>query len=359
MGLIYNTKQYFAHKDEGAQSDLNRKYESIEYHLICLGELRSPYLGSAPEHDINARWIFRGDPYRLFSVTEMGRIPQELCLMFDCYREEKRHDYGSVVFHPIEETAREFSALLSLITRRRVSLMSLKRREGYPVNEGLYAFSGYYRASELPVNRKVVYGLSPQGNSVAEHLKHYNPLREVSRGDFDRRLESPLHLESTTADAFLLGLRLYHAALEMMYQSTEVAYLLLVSAIESAASIEFKNEKKWYRFKRFITEYLPSSFWKETDDFYVLSNQWNRYSEANLEDRFGAIYDQRSAMLHDGVPFPASIELGFRSEVRFEATLELFNSRRLWFKVLTIPWFERVVNACLLEFLSRKEGKSK
>lgn len=359
MGILYNTKRHFAHKDEVPRPDWDKEFESMEYHLICFGELRSPYLGNGPEHNIEARWIFRGNPYRLFSVTQMGRVPQELCLMFDCYREEKKHDFGSIFFHPIEETAREFSALLSLITRRRVSLLSLRRSEGHPVDEAPYAFSGHYRESDLPLNRKTVYGFSREGGPTVTPLKHYNPLKEITESEFQGLLQNLLHLDSPVANAFVLSLRLYHAALEMMYQSTDAAYLLLVSAIEAAASIEFKTEKKRSRFVRFISKYLAASFWQEKDDFFVLSNEWSKYTPGDLEDRLKHIYDKRSGMLHDGVAFPPNIELGPRSWVRPEATLELFDAKTHSFRVPCIPWFERVVNSCLLEFLSRKEEKGK
>jgi hypothetical protein len=357
MGLIHNTKEYFAHKDEVVQSDLDKKFESIEYHLICFGQLAAPYLGGGSEHNIEARWILTDGPYRLFSVTQPDQIPQELCLMFDCYYEKKKHDFGHIISCPFDETAREFSTLLSLATRRRVSLLSLRRVEGNPVNQPPYAFSGHYCTWNLPVDRKAAYGLSREGVVTVAPLKHYNPLKEITGSDFERHLQKLLELDGSTADAIVLSLRLYHAALEIMYQSTDVAYLLLVSAIETAASVEFKKENKRPRFVKFISKYLPESFWEEKDDFYVMSNEWNRYSKADLEGRLRDIYDRRSAMLHNGVAFPANIELGLRSEVHPEATAELFESRKRWFKIPSIPWFERVVNSCLSEFLLCEEEK--
>jgi hypothetical protein len=347
MGLIYNTKEFFAHKNEVVKFDFEKRFESIEYHLICFGELTGPYLGGGPEHNIEARWILRQKPYRLFSVSEMGQVPQQLCLMFDCYYEDKRG-------LPIEEVVKEFCALLSLVTRRRVSLLAIRRRENYPVNEAPYAFTAHYRIDDLPVNRTFAYGLSG-----VEPLYHYNPHREISEKELRDCLGKLLELDRPIAQAFLLSMRLYHAALESLYQNSDIAYLLLVSAIDAAASIEFRGLGNRQRFKKFISTYVPQTFWENKDDFYLVSNGWGKCSKEDLEKCSDQIYDKRSAMLHEGIPFPPHIDLGLRDKIRTDAALSLLDKQNPKdFVFPTVLWFERVVNSCLLEFL-RKANSGK
>jgi hypothetical protein len=354
MGLIYNTKEYFAHKDDVVKSDLDKRFESIEYHLICFGELAAPYLGGGPEHNIEARWIFRERPYRLFSVTDLGRIPQELCLMFDCYVEEKKVGSGRSIGPPIEEVTKEFSALLSLVARRRVSLLAIRRRENYPVNEVPYTFTAHYRADDLPVNRSFAYGLSG-----VQPLYHYNPHREISEKEFKDCLDKLLELDARIAEGFVLSLGLYHAALENMHQNTDVAYLLLVSAIEALASIEFRSLGNRERFTKFASHYLPDSFWETKDDFYLMSENWNKYTKEDIEECLNRIYSTRNKALHQGVPFPAHIDLGLRDKVKADAALSLSDRGTKPTSVLpSITWFERVVNSCLLTFLVRTEEKN-
>ena len=264
------------------QSDNSKTSVEMEYQLSSWGEICKPFLGNS-EHSLAARYILNDFPFKLFSSSvPTGPAPQKLCLVFRPPEETRIKGQSKIIglFH--YEIVREFAAFLSLITRRRVFINKQTRYDGLPIEEEveIYQRSHFQEA---------------QGNKEIDPKKIYQLLENL-------RL-----LNRTVADGFILAMRLYHTAVEMMYTEPEFSYLLLVTCLETISSVVNKDylpdnkedfldlrfpgwktinnilkqskekdklheillKNEQYTFKKlckFVQENIPDNFYTETED---------------------------------------------------------------------------------------------
>lgn len=263
----------------------------VEYRLYSWGEIYPPFIGDR-EHSIAARYILRDFPFKLFSSsTPYDAPPQKLCLTFKAPYEVKKdtETFRSSGIFP-EEIAKEFAAFLSLVTRRRVFIGKQMRYNG------------------LPIEQEV--DLYPQS-----HFQERQRLKEIDPKEIYQLLEKLQALDRRIANSFILAMRLYHSAIEMMYTEPEFSYLFLVTSLEAISSIVYKKEdvmpsdvgdghteldrfmdsqyKGWRelydtsnpecraqvikvllrnekfirrKFKKFTNDNVPERFWSETED---------------------------------------------------------------------------------------------
>lgn len=390
----------------------NRTEESVEveYRLLSWGEIYAPFLGDR-EHSTGAQFILQDFPFKLFSVSiPYSELPQKLCLTFRDPLIERRTEKTISIGPNPDTTGKEFTAFLSLITRRRV----------FPV--------GQTRVNGLPTEGKThIYERS--------HSQERQEFKEIKPQEVYRMMINLQGMDRETAQRYVLSMRLYHSAIEMMYSEPEFAYLFLVMSVEAIASWVYADLKPsdkaepgdvdhylnssfpgWQKycdistpqkkeqvvnmllkesyfvrrkFRKFITENLPETFWSETEDDakqdYVYSmigpgpnghgkeyfhhsdkttQNWEKIEKVNLKDTLDKIYSARARFVHEGVKFPASIVVGHFRHIPSEAFHEMLNSQSLdsarqevFLDVPPLLTFERMVNYSLIGFL-RKQGNN-
>jgi hypothetical protein len=321
----------------------------IEYRLYSWGEIFPPFPGDR-EHSTAARFILTEFPFKIFSSSTPydDPLPQKLCLTFKAPHEVKKeteHTTISGIF--AHEIAKEFAAFLSLYTRRRVFAEKQLRYDGLPVEQE----GEIYQRS---------------------HFQERQRLKEIDPKEIYKLLDNLQALDRNIANGFILAMRLYHSAIEMMYVDPEFAYLFLVTALETISSAVYKeyepeNEREFVdsrfpawkkglteeqrvslkrillkgenftfqKLLKFVTENLPERFWSETQDDakpeYLTSaigpgpdgkgeesisraditiQDFEKIEKEDLKRSLRDVYDARSGLVHEGVRFPESIVIG-------------------------------------------------
>jgi hypothetical protein len=344
MGLL-ETLNFFRELQSGIT---NENVSEIEYQLLSWGEIFSPFMGDR-EHSRAARFIFKEYPFKLFSSsTPYEEIPQKLCLTFKSSGETNDHD-----------AAKEFAAFLSLITRRRVFPIRLTSIDGLPIESETY----FYR--HLPVQER-------------------QNLKEIEPKVIYQFLDKLANIQKEISISFVLALRLYHSALELMYSEPEFAYLLLITALEAISSVVYKDYKpeneeqflnsRYYGWKtvsdalppnlrpaleelltknehfifgkilKFVMENTPETFWSEKEDDakpdYIYSiiesngkekivhsgkkiEEYELIEKENLREVLQNIYSARSKLIHEGKKMPLSIVAGHFRGIPTEALEEI------------------------------------
>lgn len=261
----------------------------IEYKLVSWGEIYPPFIGDR-EHSIGAQYILRDFPFKLFSMsTPYSELPQRLCLTFRAPEEVKRDtdQFHLAGIFP-DEIAREFAAFLSLITRRRVFAVGQTRYDGLPLEREAETYQ-------------------------QSHYQERQRLREIGPSEIYSLLTNLQAIDRGVAQGFVLAMRLYHSAVEMMYTEPEFSYLFLVTCLETISSVVCRDYRPtdegdhpteldkyldsrypgWHelvgasspehrskllkvllrserfvfrKLLKFVTENTPECFWNETED---------------------------------------------------------------------------------------------
>jgi hypothetical protein len=210
-----------------------------------------------------------------------------------------------------------------------------------------------------------------------------------------RSLEGMRRFERTTGasrlEPFMLASRFYALARAIHETSEDIAYILLVSAIETLthdfevpalrleeidarladllrssvvdASVLEEIERRVLaqqrrisrRFREFVPAYLPERFWQ--DDTRPPQEYMRFRDREHLRTYLDRIYAARSKAVHEGAPFPAFPTAGMNIEVPFYSGVSI--GRRQWNEDVLIPsfrGFENVVHHVLVEYL-RVEGE--
>lgn len=399
MGLLDVLDYHNGHGTEGSNE--------VEYRLLSWGEIYPPFIGDR-KHLTAARYILHDFPFKLFSISiPYSELPQKLCLTFKAPQIERKTANAIFVGFNPDDAAKEFSAFLSLVTRRRV----------FPV--------GQTRASGLPLEQAANIYARP-------HSQERQQLKEIDPPEIYHLLTNLQRMDRKLANSLILSMRLYHSAVEMMYSEPEFAYLFLVTSIESISSAlyagllpndegEGKTELDTYldsayrgwrdfcdistpekrklviemllsnayrvqcKFRRFIVENLPAKFWTEKEDdakpHYVYSvivggpdgkgrkdftesdkaiQQWERIDKKDLKQTLNCIYSARSKFVHEGARYPSSIVVGHFQQLPIQAVTEMLSTKADnpdgQERLLDVPpllTFERIVSYTLVELLKK------
>jgi len=234
----------------------------VEYRLHSWGEIFAPFVGDR-EHSIAARFILTEYPFKLFSSSTPydDPLPQKLCLTFRTPHEKRWHSNKSCVSGFFShEIAKEFAAFLSLVTRRRIFVGKQIRYEDLPIEDeaGLYSRS-----------------------NVQERQRP----KEVQPKQIHRLLDNLQNMDRRIANGFILAMRLYYSAIDLMYTEPEFSYLLLVTCLEAASSAVFKDfevdDKERFLDSRFpgwgeICNALPVE-WKQELKILLLRNEHHTF----------------------------------------------------------------------------------
>lgn len=197
-------------------------------------------------------------------------------------------------------------------------------------------------------------------------------------------------LDSNYHQRFILAVRLYHRALLLIEEQSDMAYLNLISAIEvlcqetsigkvtlsdldqelaklvdSVENKDLQNKIKQIilkreqfisrRFVAFILEHIEESFWAEEK-----RPKHGQIKPDELPDLLKRIYAQRSRTLHTGEPFPPSIFYPPMMEAEIDFSLGMIKGEKKWEPKDFIPhpyFFERLVNHVLRNFINRNQVK--
>jgi hypothetical protein len=394
MGLLATLDLHKQVKsDEAAEA-----YPEVEYRLITWGEIYPLFLGDR-EHSIAARYILRDLPFKLFSVSSpYSRVPQSLALTFRApYEVKKESDVTGVAGIFADETAKEFAAFVSLITRRRVFAVRQTRYDGLPLEQDSEL---YQRA----------------------HYQEGQRLKEINPDEIYCLLWNLQAMQRSAANAFVLAMRLYHSAVEMMYTEPEFSYLFLVMCLEAISSAVYKDYKPsnegdrpteleefldsrfpglgklidplppekrsrlvkvllheerfiFRKMLKFIMDNVPEIFFAETEDDakpdYLTSTvrlgpdglgkeeishsditirQSERIEKADLKRTLRNIYDARSRLIHEGIRLPESIVVGHFRSLPPGAAAEM---AQLPLPLPPLITFERLVSYSMVEFLRK------
>ena len=383
-------------------------HHEIEYRLVSWGEIYPPFI-SDREHSDSARVIFNDFPFKLFSVsTPYSELPQKLALTFQAPEQKRDYEGTTHISTFADEIAKEYAALMALITRRRIFAIKQTRINGLPIEEELKIYQG-------------------------THHQERQRLREIDPDRINNLLKNLLAMDPELARGFMLAARLYHSAIEMLFTEPEFSYLYLVMSLEAISSMAYKDFKLEYeeidqfldssysdwrklcnisdkqskdavvrmllakehftsrKFKRFVIDNLPDTFWTEAEDdakpdYYesmivpgpnghgieqvtrarkVISDL-EKVDREKLNGTLNSIYQARSDLVHMGKPLPRSIVVGLYRGIPTEAFAAILNASlkkgqtgdQLSSLKLEIPpllTFERMVSYSMVEFLRKYE----
>jgi len=197
-------------------------------------------------------------------------------------------------------------------------------------------------------------------------------------------------LDDNLHQKFILATRLYHQAILIIEEQPDLAYLNLISVIEtlcreqkikkvdlheldtglaklvdSIEDLELKTKieqailKREHlicrKFREFIIKHTEKSFWD-----YEGRPKLGQIKSDDLRKLLNRIYDQRSNTLHEGQPFPPNV---FRSPLQgseIEFSKGMIEKGRRWEEKDYIPnphFFEKLVNHVLKTYLKRNKKK--
>jgi hypothetical protein len=268
-----------------------------------------------------------------------------------------------------------------------VVLMTLFTRAHFVLSRSLKA-GGIPLMQRFPGGHEVVRSDVDGQTIKLENVKRYFEMLKALR--LRERPLTEQDRKRRRVEPFMLAARLYHLALPLIYRDETLAYVCLVSAVESLLHdydpdgiqlVDWNKEAaelvqgavsdaEQYRaieqallkplplikqrFKKFIVEHLSDEFW---NDPTRTRHTAFRFKDAlQVEEYADRIYDARSSTLHEGVPFPPSI-LGWDEEI--PAGLGMYVGKKEWKEKELLPSvraFERLVHHVLLEYLRRESA---
>jgi hypothetical protein len=366
---------------------------TFEYRLLCSGEL---FNGSILTHDwrkSDGARILCDDPIQLLVASHpFHDYPQELALRFRAHRVKETYGIATSSFYPDDDISRDIAAILSVFSWRLITVVTksreLHRRRGDEgFSEPLLDWPAPFVKSLNPVYwpyKPSTVVLYPDGR---EEITDYNsPAFAI---DFDGLKRKLLRLPSIQlAENFVYSARLYALALTQIHSDVDLAYQLLISAVEAIADEALRDSRPsdddmvqakksvfdlaqefglsndqarqlainacngipWAsrKFIKFLCEYCTDDLWNDDDLFHVpteLLPLQGRFKNA-LRD----IYDARSKLTHKGRSFPPSAAIGLGPHMSFRAAAS-FDWKKKPFP--PVAWFERVVNNSLNGFINR------
>jgi len=286
-----------------------------------------------------------------------------------------------------DNKANEFIYLASLFLRKRLTLGPITRLNNEPtrIYFGLKLSQGY-------VDIDVVCGETDRigGYANLSDLSEWLPLVDK--------------IDKTLRDRFILAVRFYHQAIQMIEDETDMAYINLISAIEvlcqdldigkrnlgeidqgladAVNKIEQHNIKSdiekrilskerfiQRKFIKFVQDNIEESFWK-----YNKRPDLGRIEPTDLPRILKNVYQQRSNFLHNGEPFPdyiyiresipnlfhlkygQSVTIGKFHREEIPVGNAIMSGGRTWLPQQYIPYphfFERLVRHVLINYLKR------
>jgi hypothetical protein len=259
-------------------------------------------------------------------------------------------------YHGVSMPA-EFCALATVILRRRLGLG--------PV----------VRAHDVPIRL-----------SAGTRVRH-NPLAmgEIKLAELKAGVDALTQLREDYHQTFVLACRMYQEALAVIDDKPDIAYLLLVTAVEvfvakmgrrtaeadlipelrdALAKVSDEQARKLLlgrildldrgiarNFVSCIVDLVGDEFWDQSPK---ISTEKGRVDRGELPELLRRIYGQRSKTLHEAEPFPPNIVDPPDGDAEIDRSEEVIVGERRWTHNQIIPYvrfFERLVQHVLVRFL--------
>lgn len=382
MSLAWNTEQLL----NAAEGKTVPDRTAVEYHFHSWRELYDKSIISPYRHHSSAgEWVLYGDRH-FYTVTVTSRpyyaLPQDLCLSFDCFTKRETEKNRTMIAPPIDKVALELIQLLSVFVREPLLPLGLRREDNRPVS-----IPYHYRPPPRTVRAAP---LPPAGINSTEFLSF---IKGFAQAPQDMR------------DAIVAASRFYYGALLLTGFDVAGAYVSLVCAIECLAGYHYGDIKfnfddvqkfkplkptlegiaslrgplfrrsrlggralaeevkskliaseyfLFQKYKRFILEHLPKSFWTVPEDaLYPYNSIFPPIPEQELGGCLRKVYDARSSYVHKGNPLPPYTEFGLRDTAPLEvgAAIEKIRGKQRYLPPLS--WLERLTHLVLTEYLCR------
>ncbi len=366
MSLAWNTRELI-------QSECSSG-ASIEYHFLSNRQLfDSCILTADVNHSSAGTFAVFGDG-RWYTVSVVTRpvyaLPQELCLSFMCARRTISLGSATSSGPPVDEVALEYGALLSLLAREPLVPLGVRRQDGVALR---------FEESSGRIHRADSSSTKPRAGINSKAL--------------NAMILGLANADESDAKAVMAAVKLYHVGLSLGPFDISSAYFSLISAIECLSGhyyrkrqFQFDDAGKFQalgrsltklepfnvpaqiiddikltavkgehfvskKFRDFIEEFLPASFWLK-DDLYPPISLPNITLD-KLQMFLKEAYAARSNFTHEGTPFPSYVQMGLSHSVPVDAlmqALELAQARKF---VPPFTWFERLTHLVILEFLTK------
>jgi len=395
--------QFFAKSATGGSSAID-----VEYRLACSGELCNRKVITAGDYrksDVS-RVLLR-HPLELFVVGHpFDAYPQELCIRLSLDYVTERHDADSgssvAMFLPDQDVVEDFCSILSLLSRRLISPV-IKTRERHRNEDprlGLHDALGSYglevptpilnlSAASVWEPRPLTLITSMEGQKIVNNNPPAVGVDPWALAEFFMQLP-----KMTRVDQIVFAARLYRAALEMIGPRPDIAYLLLISTVESLADVALndyeptESEKmeakpsvrqcardlclteeqtrqlvvaacksdQWTtkKFKKFLLDFVSFSELKVEDRVFTVPSFMCPLEE-EIPRTLGRIYKARSDNVHVASPFPRSIGVGTTTGIDVRALPPNWISGARP-EIPPVTWFERVVWLAASRFLLERSG---
>lgn len=373
----------------------------VEYRLACSGEFYNRRVETFDwrKSDIT-RVLLRG-PFELFVASQpFDSYPQELCVRLKPAVVTEQGKNVTRTLLPDEDIVEDLCSLLTLLSRRLVSSVCKTRQssDDGPDLSALGSFGSEFPTPILPLQHIAAWKQRPitvLTSMKEQKVIHNNP--------------PPVGVDPNALSEFLLNLpslpklatnivyasRLYKTALELIEARPEIAYLLLISTVESLADVAFtdydpgesvklatqeaiavqKRAKnfgldddqakqlgldackgnRWLKrkFKRFLEDFISPEELTGKDPVFLVPESLCPTIE-EFSKTFGRIYDARSVNLHQAWPFPNSVGIGTSTSIPWrQLPLNWPFERR---DIPPVAWFERTVSHAMHRFLAEKGG---
>lgn len=367
---------------------------NVEYRLACSGEFYNRKVLTSDWRKSDVTRILLDRPFPISVASQpFDSYPQELCVRVTLNTVTEQGGApsmrGSRTFLPDNDVIEDLCSILSLLSRRLVSPVT-KTREIY---DDAYAARWHQSEMPMPILHRSKVAAWPRRPATiitswaGQTFKSNDP--PPVGVDPDALAEFLLHLPGLpNAQDIVHAARLYRSALEFIVDRPDTAYLMLVSVVESLASVAFKNyepgeaeklqnchlalqncardmglneaqikaltlaackQEHWLRrkFIKFCVDYCPAAEIKSQDRVFVILEHLNP-PEGELKKAVSRIYDARSGNLHTGDPFPPGVGIGTSPQIKIR-DLPLDPVGRP--EIPPVPWFERIVSIAARKFL--------
>jgi hypothetical protein len=336
--------------------------------------------------------------------SRVETYPQELALRFACPMVQETYANWTFLHEPVDEIAGDLAALLTLFARRLI-VVAVKTREIFPASARGVPDS--LRDLPLPIRDATFTAWPPRPSSVItstevvdgklsprQTVKSYQPYPVAfDPGELTNLLSRLVNQPDELTGRLVAAARRYRDAMRFLPQNPDLAYLLLISAIEALSTLvpyepplgRVKTARKdllgllkglglsaeqidqvfglvarpmtWTqeKFLRFIETHVSDEAWTEPDPLYPgLTFPDTTPARAELREALMRIYRHRSSGSHAGSPYPAYVSIGTSPLVdqdAFRALRAAADSDR----IPPVTWFERVVQNSLIRFIGTLE----
>jgi hypothetical protein len=313
-----------------------------------------------------------------------------------------RCDYGPYSFMIWEHSEKKSGEQRKLILRIKEKAFSEDDKPWESATK-----KGYYHGGGIPselislaslfLRKRFILGSMVRSNdmpmlySVKEWIDKQLIENSCNLADLETLFKLVEYLKPKYHQKFILAVKSYHTAIQVIEEKPDMAYLNLVSAIEvlcqkteikkqlykvnsklanlikNIEDEEFKDEienavlqKERFikqKFQKFILEHIEESFWN-----YEKRPQLGKIKHDDLPKLLNNIYDQRSKTLHNGEPFPYYIYHSPTMGSELNPSLATTVGEKKWLRKDFIPYphfFERLVRHVLINFLKKNQIKNK